>query len=273
MGTKKETVEAISMTESKRLIQLEKIIKEGEQTFVAVGNALLEIRDARLYRSDFSTFETYCEEKWGWSSRRGNQLIQATKVLNSLPETVRTYVPTETATREISKIPPKKRAAVIEKIVQSGKPVTAKTIAATAPPPRKPSAPPAKKKPAAIPEPEITPDEIGRAIPDALIPLWARRHELKELVSALSRVHSALKDAQDGDELYRSLDIVSALNKSEALLQEIKCGIPYSLCVKCQGKLPEDCSVCKHTGFISKFTWDHQTAKEDKEMILKTLKK
>ncbi len=34
------------------------------QTFYEVGNALLQIRDERLYRQTHSTFEEYCREKW-----------------------------------------------------------------------------------------------------------------------------------------------------------------------------------------------------------------
>lgn len=60
-----------------RLETLESVIEQGKQTFIDVGRALLEIRDSRLYRENYKTFEDYCREKWGWSRPRAYQLIDA----------------------------------------------------------------------------------------------------------------------------------------------------------------------------------------------------
>ena len=48
----------------------EQIIERGLGTFVEVGQALVRIRNGRLYRADFPTFETYCESRWSMSRRR-----------------------------------------------------------------------------------------------------------------------------------------------------------------------------------------------------------
>ena len=55
---------------------------------LAVGQALLEIRDRRLYKdAGFSAFDAYCRERWGWMARRSNQLIEAVEVIyESHPE-------------------------------------------------------------------------------------------------------------------------------------------------------------------------------------------
>ena len=45
------SLEPISLVESQRLIELEKVIEGGRQTFVEVGTALAEIRDSQIYRS------------------------------------------------------------------------------------------------------------------------------------------------------------------------------------------------------------------------------
>jgi hypothetical protein len=37
--------------------------------FVKVGLALARIRDARLYRAEFPTFEAYCQTKWHHGSK------------------------------------------------------------------------------------------------------------------------------------------------------------------------------------------------------------
>jgi hypothetical protein len=58
-------------------------IERGLQTFVEVGNALMEIREHKLYRS-FGTFEEYCQKRWGWTRQRAYQLVGAAQVANNL---------------------------------------------------------------------------------------------------------------------------------------------------------------------------------------------
>ena len=65
----------ISSEESQRLIELKQIVERGLATFIEVGEALMEIRDSRLYRVEHKTFEDYCREKWKMSDRRARQLI------------------------------------------------------------------------------------------------------------------------------------------------------------------------------------------------------
>ena len=78
--------------------ECEAVIERGLKTFCEVGEALLAIRDGRLYRATHSTFDDYCRERWGFSRVRAHQLIEATKVIenlsllplgNKLPETER----------------------------------------------------------------------------------------------------------------------------------------------------------------------------------------
>jgi len=72
--------------EATRLTACEKVIERGIASFLETGEALLTIRDNRLYRSSFSTFEDYCKERWGMTSRRAGQLIDAYEVVEALPE-------------------------------------------------------------------------------------------------------------------------------------------------------------------------------------------
>lgn len=59
--------EAITIQESARLVELEDVIERGLSNFIKVGEALLEIRESRLYRTDYETFEDYCREEWQMS--------------------------------------------------------------------------------------------------------------------------------------------------------------------------------------------------------------
>lgn len=74
----------LTITEYQELTQHEAIIKRGLQTFTEVGNALLAIRDRRLYRKDYSTFEEYCRQRWDFTPRRAFQLMGAAIVVENV---------------------------------------------------------------------------------------------------------------------------------------------------------------------------------------------
>lgn len=79
-----ETLIPLTKAETKRLTECEGIIDRGLNTFYEVGNALAEIREARLYRISCGTFEDYCQERWGMSRRNANYLIQGAMVVERL---------------------------------------------------------------------------------------------------------------------------------------------------------------------------------------------
>jgi hypothetical protein len=53
-------------------------------SFMAVGNALLTIRDRRLYREQFRNFNDYCKEKWGVERTYAHRLIRGALVMGNL---------------------------------------------------------------------------------------------------------------------------------------------------------------------------------------------
>jgi hypothetical protein len=80
MKDKQEIAKRLAAPERVRLAELETVVEAGLETFVEVGLALQEIRDARLYREDYGTFETYCKERWGFSRSYGYRLIRAAEL-------------------------------------------------------------------------------------------------------------------------------------------------------------------------------------------------
>lgn len=81
---KVETLIPLSRQEERRLHNCEEIIEKGLNTFYDVGGALTEIRDSRLYRTTNPTFADYCQERWGFSRRRGDELIAAAAVVDNV---------------------------------------------------------------------------------------------------------------------------------------------------------------------------------------------
>lgn len=117
----------LSVSEITTLGRLEKTIDKGMTSFLEVGNALMEIRDKRLYRDRHGTFEAYCQERWGLGRRQANNLIAAAEVVGGLgsalpkeerPSSVRQAIP-------LKKLPPSEAPAAWQEIVKTapgGKP-------------------------------------------------------------------------------------------------------------------------------------------------------
>ncbi len=80
--------------EMTRLSALEETVERGRQTFIEVGNALSEIRESRLYRETHKTFESYCQDRWGWSRVQAHHFIKAAETAENLLTTVNIQPPT-----------------------------------------------------------------------------------------------------------------------------------------------------------------------------------
>ena len=111
---------------ARRLADAEATIAKGLTTFVEVGNALRRIRDERLYADDYGTFESYCDQRWGFTDRRARQLMDSASIIGDLP--TGTIVPlSEGQARELTGLDPETAAEVMDLAAESGK-VTAASI-------------------------------------------------------------------------------------------------------------------------------------------------
>jgi len=90
----------LSVSETHRLDALEGVIERGKAAFVEVGEALLEIRDRRLYRESHGTFEAYCSERWGFTHTYAKHLITASRVVSAIGSQTDTTVSVPTPRNE-----------------------------------------------------------------------------------------------------------------------------------------------------------------------------
>src|SRR6266851_1670786 len=90
-------------------------MERGIRAFVEVGEALMEIRDNRLYRSDYATFEEYCRERWGWSRRHADRQIAAAEVAGNLRPQGLTPA-SEKQARQLVDLTPEQQATVAEQV-------------------------------------------------------------------------------------------------------------------------------------------------------------
>ncbi|MCC7334055.1 MAG: hypothetical protein IT422_03100 [Pirellulaceae bacterium] len=70
----------LSNSERAALASLESKIDAGIKAFFELGESLRLIRDERLYRASHSTFDAYCQDRWGFGRRHCNRLIEAALV-------------------------------------------------------------------------------------------------------------------------------------------------------------------------------------------------
>ena len=83
--------------------ECEDVIRHGLHTFIQVGQALMLIRDARLYHEKgYERFEDYCQEVWGWSRVHVHRQIEAAKVACLLPIGNTPIPATESQARELA---------------------------------------------------------------------------------------------------------------------------------------------------------------------------
>lgn len=118
--------DALHPAELAALDRAERTIARGLKTFVEVGQALIEIRDARLYRATHSNFEDYCTDRWGLSKTHGNRLIQAYEVTRILTPTGVTPA-NEAQARELAPLldDPDRCRDAWSQIITNGKPTAA----------------------------------------------------------------------------------------------------------------------------------------------------
>jgi hypothetical protein len=122
------------LTEAERvdLAAHEATIQKGLQTFFDVGMAMAAIRDRRLYRAEFRTFEDYCQEKWCMTARRARQLWAAAEVVRALGNNGSDFLlpATESQARPLTWLPESDRKPAWDEAIKTapaGK-VTAKHV-------------------------------------------------------------------------------------------------------------------------------------------------
>lgn len=110
----------LPLTESarQRLAKHENVIHETFEQytraafkfFCEIGEALLAIRDEKLYRETHSTFEDYCWQRWKLKQSRAYQLIDAAEVIASLKSSTIVELPkNEAQARPLAALPAKLR--------------------------------------------------------------------------------------------------------------------------------------------------------------------
>lgn len=117
------------------LVRHEQTIERGMAEFLAVGEALADIRDRRLYRESHRSFTDYVAERWPQvgSRRSADRLIAAAEVEQDL-RPIGLNVASESQARELTRLEPEERREAMRQAVETagGKTPTAAQVKAAA---------------------------------------------------------------------------------------------------------------------------------------------
>lgn len=220
---------ALAPRDAERLADLEVTIAQGLSTFVEVGGALAEIRETRLYRAEFVTFEEYCQRRWYMNASRARQLIASAQVVAAV-ESVTTVTPAnEAQTRPLASLEPEQQREVWKEAVETapeGK-VSAKHVAQTV---ERVTRPLFIDKPASPP-----PIPINRAnvVTDTIAAAKAEYRNSEEgrllaYIGSLPPVPAAVSDATIGGLHISGLEIlrIQAAFINRAIAQREKVNVP-----------------------------------------------
>ncbi len=98
-----------------QLEQLEAIIEAGETAAIESGKALKIIRDERLYRGAYTTFDNYLSARWKFTRQRAGQLIGLATITASLSTVVDISGMKERHIREIGRLPEDRQVDAVKR--------------------------------------------------------------------------------------------------------------------------------------------------------------
>lgn len=253
-----------------------RVVKEGLKTSLDVAAAIMQIRDDRLYLETHDSFEDFCKEVLGITRDYAYRLIGAAKVKKSLPKNLSSKITNERQARELGRVAEDDRPDVVRDADKNGR-ITGESLkqaslshnnrtVLTTVNTNQPTKTGKSEKPI------IELDEIGIPIPEDGLPFWARKQEVQDLLTQISRIKCTIENAKNSDDpMFAKVSnaVISELERVYAHVMEAK---PYAICTTCMGRFtvqPKGCSFCGNKGLISKWQWDNQSRKEVKEMRMK----
>lgn len=114
--------ETLNAKEQKLLAECETDINKNMQGAFVLGWRFEQIKEQKLYRTNYSTFANYCSKRWDFSKTHANRLIQAYLCENHLKsiKDVEVYVPTKEAqVRHIADLGPEQQVEVAHAVFEA----------------------------------------------------------------------------------------------------------------------------------------------------------
>lgn len=222
----------------------EAIIDRCQKAFLEAGQALLTIRDAKLYKVDYDTFDDYCKQRWSMKRSRAYQLIEAVQVQATIADSIdESEQPrNESQFRVLAAVPEEKRAEVVTKANDTA---WADSRHATADDYKQA----AKKVTAEIEYEDIDPELTNRQIAQQAI---ANAAIGEDIVRKLDQAKSAIKAVKEvpGTELLVARES-SIIRDLDNVRQAVAVTIPHKICDNCSG---DGCVQCGNFGWVNRIS-------------------
>lgn len=258
----------LSLADQDTLRACESAIEQGLDSAAQVAAALARIRDGKLYRGGYGTWDEYLEKRWdrtrqwaalilkGVETRKaitdgGQTPGKSSSAVDSFQPEVKTRPIPERHTRPLNELPEEKRAEAWERVVEtapkdpkSGKrKITGEHVAEVV------------KEIRGDPPAEIA-DATGTMVPARLREVFGIvRAQFQKLIREVDRFKAeAIRLAESPHGLH--LTATQVQKDAENLRTALKFASPYAVCSRCRGK---GCKPCKDQGWM---TLDHHRAAE-----------
>ena len=235
-----EIIEPLSPKDAADWKRLRKEVSLHQDAVCAFAECLTDIRDRRLYREEYGTFDAYVAAELSLSKRHINRLIHHEEVKRILGPSVPNLP--ETHSRELVNVPPKKIPAIIKKAdakaKSEGRKREAKDVKAVV------------KEDVTVPKKVKADDE---ELPEDETIEEVCERESSEIESWARRLSSLLTEAQEAMSEFPTLDELNARTGWERKLKEALSTLRNTkpvVCPMCDGdnkKCP-----CKGNGRVTK---------------------
>jgi N6-adenosine-specific RNA methylase IME4 len=111
----------------------QRLKQKCKSAWIDFANAIIEIRDTKLYRIEYDTFEDFCNSELGITDNYARRLVASAEVFDNLKSVpIGTVLPnTESQTRPLTKLEPELQPFVWANVVEENENITAKKVEET----------------------------------------------------------------------------------------------------------------------------------------------
>jgi len=262
----------LTTTDTTRLRECEDKIDRSLRSFVDIGDALLEIRESRLYRDEHTTFERYCQERWNITKSRANQLISASRLVQNLEnaDSAGVLPSSESVARELQRVDDARVDDVWNRVVETAPVgsnneavVTARHVRETI----------EQLTTGTTPRPatdESLRDAAGAEIPECVMPEYETGLELGRIAAEVAQLAAKVRQMEG----QRGMSLVSHQEIDRLLQQvreEIRFGAFHVVCPGCFGTGAifdgNPCTRCRNTGYLNRRMHAMHQPEQDEEVV------
>ena len=262
----------LTTTDTTRLRECEDKIDRSLRSFVDIGDALLEIRESRLYRDEHTTFERYCQERWNITKSRANQLISASRLVQNLEnaDSAGVLPSSESVARELQRVDDARVDDVWNRVVETAPVgsnneavVTARHVRETI----------EQLTTGTTPRPatdESLRDAAGAEIPECVMPEYETGLELGRIAAEVAQLAAKVRqmNGQRGTTFVSHQEIDRLLQQ---VREEIRFGAFHVVCPACFGTGAifdgNPCDHCRQNGYLNRRMHAMHQPEQDEEVV------